>query len=383
MPAALDQIKTYCHSLGFDLVGFTRPAKYTSFSIFAHWIEAGYHADMQYLASAQSLRLRQSPLVLMPTCQSIIVLAYRYPGDILPTQESQHGNPSIAAYARGRDYHNFLPPRMEQIKAYIQSLFVKPVTALCYTDTAPILEKELGVRAGLGWIGKNTCLINPFIGSYFFLSEILLDVDLLGKRGDEYQLPDRCGTCHRCIDICPTHCIKDDRTLDASNCIAYLTIENKGAIPFSAREQVGNHLFGCDLCQQVCPWNKNTGELIADLPEKQEVLDHLEIATYQQISGNEEFNHYFNKTPIKRANRRGFYRNLAVVLGNSLAKNTYSILEKLLQDTDALVRQHAAWALGKHLSPESLPLLRTALSQETDKKVIKEIELALHRKEAQ
>ena len=383
MNATRDQIKTFCHSVGFDLVGFIKPANYQTYSRYKQWIDAGFHGEMQYLSSERSLYLRRSPRMLMADCQTILVLAFRYQGDTLTINNDPSLDPLIASYARGMDYHLFLPDLMQQIVAYIQEGSYQEIMALCLTDSAPVLEKELGFQAGLGWVGKNSCLINPEIGSYFYLAEILLNVDIGGDEEAASQITDHCGKCHRCIDVCPTHCIQDNRTLDASRCIAFLTIENKGAIPDDLRSQVGNHLFGCDLCQQVCPWNNKNSERNKELPGSQQLVRKIHTAIQQPITQNEIFNRYFKDTPIRRAKRYGFYRNLAVTLRNSPQPEKLAVLQSLLKDPSALVRQHALWALTNYPDDEVIMILRSMLEEETDEKLIEQIHILLKTKEAQ
>jgi epoxyqueuosine reductase len=210
-----------------------------------------------------------------------------------------------------------------------------------YTDTGPILERDLAQRAGLGWIGKNTCLINPKLGSYFLLAEILLGTDL---EPDPPFPADRCGTCTRCIDACPTHCILPDRTLDARRCISYLTIENKGEIPPDLRTHMDNWTFGCDACQMACPWNRFTEKEFdqsfmpyPDLPNPDLIADLMLTPP--------GFNQKFKDNPVQRARRGGYLRNTAVALGNSGSTAGLPALEEALHNGEPLVRQHAEWAL--------------------------------------
>ena len=383
MNATRDQIKTFCHSIGFDLVGFIKPVKYQTYSQYRQWINDGFHGEMKYLSSDRSQNLRQSPRMLMPDCQTILVLAFRYHGDTLAVKNDPSLDPLIASYARGMDYHLFLPDLMHQIVAYIQQGSHQEITALCFTDSAPILEKELGFQAGLGWVGKNSCLIHPKIGSYFFLAEILLNVDIGGDEGAISEIADHCGKCRRCIDVCPTHCIQENRTLDASRCISYLTIENKGSIPDDLRSQIGNHLAGCDLCQQVCPWNNRESEKVEELPGHQQFMENIHTAVHEPIAQNETFEQYFKETPISRLKRHGFYRNLAVTMGNSPQSIKPSVIESLLKDPSSLVRRHALWALKNYPVDDSIAVLRSMLKEETDEEVIEQIHTLLKTKEAQ
>ena len=331
---------------------------------------------MQYLSSEHALFLRKNPRNLMPSCQTILILAYPYPP--IPLDQKEGSTiPPIAAYACLKDYHLFLPPLLEKITAFIQKETGNPIQSKYYTDSGPLLERELACQAGMGWIGRNSCLINETAGSFFFLSEILLDVSLIEKGQEQSIHPDRCGTCSRCIDNCPTHCIQADRTLDSRRCISYLTIENKGEIPLEMRPLIGDHLFGCDLCQQVCPWNQKiiasskSGEIP---PLLQPYLQNLDSA---KIMDAAEFKKIFSDYPLLRAKRKGFYRNLAVVLGNQKDPDSISFLSKLLVDPDALIRQHAAWALGCFRSESIGRILEDALKNETDEKVRQEIFLAV------
>jgi len=209
-----------------------------------------------------------------------------------------------------------------------------------YTDTGPILERDLAQRAGIGWIGKNTCLIHPQHGSYFLLSEIFLDLAL---EPDSPFVTDHCGTCTRCIDACPTDCILPNRTIDATRCISYLTIELKDDIPTELRNKMGNWVFGCDICQIVCPWNRFAGEgdpAFGDINPSHALTDELDIST-------QEFNQRFKRTPVKRAKRRGYLRNVAVALGNSGDMHALPVLQNILNDEEPMIREHAQWAMDE------------------------------------
>jgi epoxyqueuosine reductase len=227
------------------------------------------------------------------------------------------------------------------LSAFIGQLAGNPVPHRWYTDTGPILERDLAQLAGLGWIGKNTCLINPKAGSYFLLAEILLGIEL---EPDPPFTADRCGTCNRCIEACPTGCILPNRTLDARRCISYLTIENKGEIPTDLRPQMGNWVFGCDVCQMVCPWNRFAANEydrgLAPYPG----LTGLDLRADLTLTP-QGFNQKFKESPVQRARRRGYLRNVAIALGNSGNPAGIPILEKALQDDEPLVRQYAGWAL--------------------------------------
>ena len=229
---------------------------------------------------------------------------------------------------------------MKQLVAFIEAQVGAPIPNRWYTDTGPILERDLAQRAGLGWIGKNTCLINPRMGSTFFLSEILLDLEL---EPDPPFATDQCGTCTRCLDACPTQCILPDRTLEARRCISYLTIELKDEIPEDLRPLMGNWVFGCDVCQQVCPWNRFAQE--ADPAFASQDMIPLPILTEELHLAPEAFNHKFKRSPVKRAKRRGYLRNVSVALGNAGDPSALPALEAALEDSEPMVREHAAWAI--------------------------------------
>ena len=219
------------------------------------WLKAGRHGEMSYLSTERSLVRRADPLQILPECQSILVLGMSHPVSDPPAgreNDNHYLQGRIAAYAWGDDYHEVIPERLKELVAFIEDRLGRSIPNRWYTDTGPIMEHDLAQRAGLGWIGKNTCLINPLQGSYFLLAVILLGIYL---EPDPHFMPDHCGTCQRCLDACPTSCILPDRTIDARRCISYLTIELKGPIPIDLRAQTGNWVFGCDICQQVCPWN--------------------------------------------------------------------------------------------------------------------------------
>jgi epoxyqueuosine reductase len=237
-------VKDEAYRLGFALAGVTTPEPPPHLPVYEHWLDMGRNGSMAYLADPR----RREPRRLLPGCKSILVLAMRYPA----SEETPHpsGEGHIASYALGRDYHRVIPERLEALARFIGQQAGKPVTCHGYTDSGPLLERDLGQRAGLGWIGRNTCLLHPKIGSYFFLAELLLDIEL---EADPPFVEDRCGRCTRCLDACPTGCLLPDRTMDARRCISYLTIENKGEILPDLRPLTGDWVFGCDLCQQVCP----------------------------------------------------------------------------------------------------------------------------------
>jgi epoxyqueuosine reductase len=378
--ALKDEIKAAAKGLGFSLVGVTHPDSPPHIDVFEAWLKAGRHGEMSYLSTERSRVRRADPLQILPECQSILVLGMPHS---VPDPPARGGNDSndlqgrIAAYAWGDDYHEVIPERLKELVAFIEDRLGRSIPNRWYTDTGPIMEHDLAQRAGLGWIGKNTCLINPSQGSYFLLAVILLGVYL---EPDPQFIPDHCGTCQRCLDACPTSCILPDRTIDARRCISYLTIELKGPIPMDLRDQTGNWVFGCDICQQVCPWNERFASPGRNLVfEERPEVPTPDLITELSLSP-QEFNRKFEGSPVKRAKRRGYMRNVAVALGNSKQVTAIQPLkDALTNDPEPLVRQHAAWALSQIEHIHATQALTEALSTEDDPLVIAEIRSSLER----
>jgi epoxyqueuosine reductase len=402
-------LKAEARRLGFELVGITTPDPPAHLAVFSSWLQAGRHGEMDYLARQRSLLCRSDPRRILPECQSILVLGMRHahPQGIDPQMQSTNhpdqghvpsGNrpppPTdppdaplgplgrIASYAWGEDYHLVLLPRLQALVAFIEDQVGHPLPNRYYTDTGPILERDLAQRAGLGWIGKNTCLINPQAGSYFLLAEILLGLPLTP---DQAFLPDRCGSCQRCLDACPTQCILPDRTIDARRCISYLTIELKTSIPINMRPAIGDWVFGCDICQQVCPWNlrlaaeEDRHPPIQDDFTPRPALPRPNLLQELYLTA-EQFNRKFKGSPVKRAKRRGYLRNVAVALGNHGEPESLPALSHaLLNDLEPLVRAHCAWALGELSGIEARDILIQAEQVEKEGSVLAEIRLALHK----
>jgi epoxyqueuosine reductase len=303
------------------------------------------------------------------------MLGIHYPPQRGTQSEKFQGR--VAAYAWNEDYHEVLKPRLQALVTFLEEETGGPVPNRGYTDTGPILERDLAQRSGLGWVGKNSMLINPKSGSYFLFAEILLGIPL------EPDLPitvDHCGSCTRCIEACPTNCILHNRTLDARKCISYLTIELKGPIPGELRPQIGDWVFGCDICQQVCPWNirfapENGDPAFAPRPDIP-VVDLIEELSLTP----QAFNKKFKGSPVKRTKRRGYLRNVAVALGNAGDPAAIPALTKaLMDDPESLVRQHTAWALGQIGGEEVGEVLQRANTQENDQRVLEEIKSGLNK----
>lgn len=332
------RIKKEAILLGFNLAGVTTPNPPPHWPVFKNWLEMGRNASMKYMHDPR----RADPRLIWEQCKSILMLGARYPNPIIETGNSSNVG-AIAAYARVDDYHLVLPEKMKTLAEIAQDLAGTKFPYRIYTDTGPLLERDLGQRAGLGWIGKNTCLINENIGSFFFLAEILLGIEL---EPDTPFTMDRCGTCNRCIQACPTSSILPNRTIDSRRCISYLTIENKEEIPTDLRSKVGDWIFGCDICQDVCPWNHHNHSTSASFFQSTQDLFSQNIHEEFSIS-SQAFNQKFRKNPILRARRKGYLRNIAVVLGNQKSPSSIPLLESALLNEDPLIREHADWALGQ------------------------------------
>ncbi len=362
------RLKAEARRLGFHLVGVTDCAPPSTYAAYTAWLDAGRHASMAYMARERNRERRADPRRILPECQSILVLGIRY-FQQCAAPEASGPRGQVASYAWGEDYHDVVVARLQALVAFLEEETGAPVPNRYYTDTGPVLEREYAVRAGLGWVGKNAMLINPRLGSYLILAEVLLGIAL---EPDPPFATDRCGTCTRCLDACPTQAILPNRTVDANRCISYLTIENKGSIPAALRPRIGTWVFGCDVCQMVCPWNRRAplegDPAFAPRPDVPRPLLTAELHLTPQA-----FNRKFKGSPIKRAKRRGYLRNVAVALGNLGGAAAVPALAKALHDPEPLVRAHAAWALGRLGTPEACRALEAALESETDPEVRAEI----------
>jgi epoxyqueuosine reductase len=302
---------------------------------------------MNYLAEQRAVERRSDPFLILPECRSILVLGTPYSK---PVDRSIPGEGRIAAYAQGTDYHLLLPGRLQALVRFLEEQIGAPIPNRWYTDTGPVLEREMGMRAGLGWIGKNTCLINPQQGSTFLLAEIFLGLDL---PPDQPFVTDQCGSCTRCIEACPTGCILPDRTLDARRCISYLTIENKAEIPLDLRPRLGDWVFGCDICQMVCPWNVRFAPTQGDA-ELARIAAHKPSLAVELGLTPHEFNRKYKDSPLKRAKRRGYLRNVAVAAGNSSDRGLLPALQQACDENspgrelaEEMIREHAQWAVDQ------------------------------------
>lgn len=369
-----EQIKSVARRLGFARVGITTPES-PEYPHYAAAIAAGRHAEMAYLARDDAMAKRRDPRRILPGARSIVCVALSYWTGEEPPPTRASGR--IARYARGDDYHEVLLARLQDLAAEIEAMGGE---AKAYTDTGPIMEVSHAVRAGLGWRGKNGLLLSEQGGTWFLLGEVLTTLELTP---DEPVTP-RCGSCTRCLDACPTDAFPAPYEVDANRCISYLTIENKGAIPEGLREGHGRWVFGCDVCQEVCPWSIKfptpTGDRSVhsspiDLSPRDELAapDLIELLALD----DESFRERFRGSPIKRAKRRGLLRNVAVGLGNLRDPDSVPALAEALSDPSPLVREHVAWALGRIGDKAARAALREALERETEPTVAAAIRAAL------
>lgn len=357
--------KAHAFGLGFDLAGIATLGPMETAPQLDAWIAAGRHGDMTYLERGAALRADSTRPE--PGMRSAVVVGLDYGG------RSPSG--PIARYARGDDYHDVMRARLRELHALIERDHGAPVAARPFVDTGPILERDLARRAGLGWFGKNTMLINPERGSFFFIGALFTALDLAP---DEPFRADHCGTCTRCLGACPTGALPEPRVLDAKRCISYLTIENKSSIDSRLRSLVSGLLFGCDICQDVCPWNvKFASEPAAGPLAPRADRAEPDLAQIVQVD-DDGFRARFRGTAITRARRRGLARNAAVAMGNRRdAHDVPALAAALERDPEPVVRAHAAWALGQIDTAGARSVLAARVSVELDAVVREELRDAL------
>ncbi len=360
-------VKSAANDAGFDWCGICPAVEPAGLNRFYQWIEAGYHGEMQYLESRRDAY--SHPSGVMNSAKSIVMLAINY-GNESPVSV-RGGQGRVSRYAWGSvDYHDLIHDRLRQMQSFLCDN-VMGLTSRGVVDTAPLMEREFAVLAGLGWQGKNTMLLNKQAGSWFFLAALLIDEVL------EYDAPhntSHCGTCRACLDACPTNAFVAPYVLDARRCISYLTIELDGPVPLHLRESMGDWVFGCDICQDVCPWNNKAARSSVDAFRPSEDMNPLDLCGLFQLS-DEDFRKRFRKTPLWRPRRRGILRNAAIVLGNQGNPASVSALTLGLHDIEPLVRGSSAWALGRIGNCQHL--LSAQLEKESDSMVRDEIGQAL------
>lgn len=345
--------KEAARDAGFELAGIASVGEenFPELDAFVEWVQAGNAGEMKYLERrTESGDLRRASIKnSAPWAKSVIVCGLNY-NSARPysTQVNDSRRGWISRYAWGEcDYHDALLRRLKNVEAAIQALADQNlnIETRCYVDTGPVVERVYAKYAGIGWIGKNTCVINEKLGSWIFLGVILTSLELAA----DVPAADRCGSCTRCIDACPTQAIVAPGKLDARRCISYLTIEKRGEIPEELRASMGHHVFGCDICQDVCPWNNKAGNAkptIAPEFQPQENLFHPDLQQLAEMN-EEEFRQTFRGSPIKRAKYAGFKRNLAIAMGNSGNAEFVPQLQRMAADPDPTIAEHARWALER------------------------------------
>jgi epoxyqueuosine reductase len=363
MTSSASSVRSRALELGFEKVGIARAGRAPRADFLRRWLGEGRHGSMEYLDRAPERR--EDATVLLPGARSVVVVAknYQTPGEHSP--DPRVGR--LSRYAWGDDYHEVLLDRLHDLRRHVESLGGRAKVAV---DTNAVLEKPWAQEAGLGWQGKHTNLLTRDYGSWLFLGELVTDLDL---EPDAPHVEDFCGTCTACIDVCPTKAITGPYQLDARLCISYLTIEHRGPIPRELRPLLGNLIFGCDLCQDVCPWNKYAQ--VSPDPAFRAREGNLAPRLIGLMSlTRDEWTLRFKDSPVKRAKYAGFLRNVAIALGNSGDPAAIPALERALVHEEPLVRGHAAWALGRLRARPSLESQRT---RESNPWVLEELEAAL------
>jgi epoxyqueuosine reductase len=365
------EIKQRARQLGFAQAGVCPAVASPGYDRFREWLDAGYAGRMSYLSDrAEAYR---SPSGVLEGARSVVMLAMNY--SIGGARRPALGEGRVSRYAWGEaDYHDVLHSRLKELCGFVRQR--EPEAKVRgVVDTAPLLEREFAQLAGLGWIGKNTLLLNRQHGSWFFLAALLTDLELA------YDWPhevDHCGTCRACLDACPTGAFVAPYVLDATRCISYLTIELREAIPRELRPQVGDWLYGCDVCQDVCPWNHRAPQSDEPAFAPREDLNPIDARALFDLD-DEAFRRRFRRTPMWRAKRRGLLRNAAIVLGNRPAEESLGALKRGLADEEPLVRAACSWALGRFGSSTACELLAARQTVESDEAVRAEIAHAFSR----
>jgi epoxyqueuosine reductase len=332
------RLKEQAKAVGFDLAGIAPATPADGFARLQDWLAHGYAGDMDYMQ--QHGHARGHPSSILPDVRSVLMVALNYnPARGLADTNAKA---RIARYALGTDYHDVLRDKLKQLLAWLQEQ-APDCRGRAVVDTAPLLERDYARRAGLGWFGKNTMLLHPKLGSYFFLGALLLDIELHPDGGFNTS---HCGTCTACLDACPTEAFVGPGVLDSRRCISYLTIELRGPIDPALRPGMGDWLFGCDICQEVCPWNRKAPAAAdpAFVPRTELVaIDPAELLSLTE----DEFRRRFKNTALWRTKRSGLLRNAAVVLGNTGNETALPALERAASDADPMVREAAAWAVAQ------------------------------------
>ena len=364
-----ESIKSEAGRLGFDLCGVCAAVTPPGLERFYDWIRAGYAGEMSYIEGRREAY--RHPTGVLDGARSVVMLGLNY--QCMSHTKPQTGQGLISKYAWSEvDYHDLIHQKLTRLKQYLLEL-VPFASARGVVDSAPLLEREFAELAGLGWAGKNTLLLNKQHGSWFFLAALLTDIVL---SYDSPHRTDHCGTCRACLDACPTNAFVAPNLLDATKCISYLTIELRTPIPHELRSGIGNWLFGCDVCQEVCPWNNHAPRTHDDQLLPRSDSDPIDLLVLFDLD-DETFRRRFRATPLWRPKRRGILRNAAIVLGNQKSPSAIESLTKGLNDAEPLVRGACAWALGEIGTAKAQNHLNHRLAIESDDDVVDEIKEAL------
>jgi epoxyqueuosine reductase len=342
------RIRSVAAALGFDTIGFAAAEPTDRTRFLREWVERGFAGEMHYIE--RRLEERIDPRRVLPSARSLVVVGTLCPVDAegrTDTDASARGR--IARYAGGDDYHDVMLDRLRALEAALPVLAARPIRSRSYVDTGPVSERAAAAAAGLGWIGKNSCLIDPDLGSHLMLGVILTELEL----EPDAEVSDHCGSCRACLDVCPTDAFAEPYVLDATRCISYTTIETRGTIPASLRAAQGDHVFGCDLCQSVCPWNRSRPKnlpadplgLRARLEKRPEWLAPT-LAWILDLD-QEGFARASRKTALRRSGWRGLMRNALVAAGNARDPALVPLVERFARGDDPLLREHAEWALAR------------------------------------
>ena len=347
-----EEISRQARKAGFDLCGVAPAGHFAELEYFPRWIAEGRHGEMNYLAArTEDQRLKRESLAnVAPWARSVIVCAVNYDSPHpYSTECTDSSRGWISRYAwTETDYHDTVLRRLRALESSLTALASheelprtpQPLRTWCYVDTGPVVERVLARYAGIGWVGKNTCIINQQLGSWIFLGVLLTSLPL----PPDLPAPDRCGSCTRCLDACPTGALPVPYQMDASRCVAYLTIEKRGSIPNGLRAGIGRNVFGCDICQDVCPWNRRTSEPLTE-PAAGEHFVNPELRRLTRMS-EEEFRSAFRHSPVNRAKYQGLMRNVIVAMGNSGDPSFIPELEAFARSENPVLSEQARWSLG-------------------------------------
>lgn len=373
MTFSADALKQEAQKLGFNLVGITQAKPSPTLSAYRQWVDKGMHGKMGYLAREDRLIRRENLNNIVDGARSIIMVGLDYRSVLVP--DSTLNDPTrgrIASYAWNLDYHDVMEDRLEKLSAWIQAQIGDSVDSKVYVDTGAILERSHAQQAGMGFIGKNTMLIHPQRGSYFFLGEIISTIEF-----DHYDTAHKatmCGNCTRCLNACPTDAFTKLHVLDARRCISYHTIENKGWIDRDLRESFGNWVYGCDICQDVCPFQRfsQASDEVAFYPINQQTIAPY-LSDLLSVT-DETFKAIYGDSPIYRIRRKRLVRNACIAVGNSHDAQFIPYIIQLLYDQEPIIRGHASWALWQLMGNSAIKQLSNLYDRENDVDVRAEIE---------